>query len=379
MYNLDANVAEKECAKLASYDWFNIPNIDKYESDELTQATWKEQVKKDIGSNWSRRASLDDPNLENYVRKSIDFQKKLNFSPIVIPAPLTADYNTDYSLELKYLDFGKKYIDLHDNPPPVYFTVAINDSCLRNYEVPEQNKLINMILDNVSARQIDGVYLVFEVAAEHQFSRYIENENVLKSALYFVHEIANVANKKIIVNYFGPFGVFLSSIGATVWASNWYKSLVRMRLSDHTGEGRVWPLFWSFNAMIDIHMEKEFQNLVDAGIYDKVKDITPASRNIDRAVQRGEKIESVPLWRYSMGNKKNSIEQYLYSMVKMEKTISSISSLKRKAMFLKDRVDNAYKTAKRVNQILGKEKKTRTKHMTAWKNAFEYYINTHDF
>jgi hypothetical protein len=131
--------------------------------------------------------------------------------------------------------------------------------------------------------------------------------------------------------------------------------------------------------MIDIHMEKEFQNLVDAGIYDKVKDITPASRNIDRAVQRGEKIESVPLWRYSMGNKKNSIEQYLYSMVKMEKTISSISSLKRKAMFLKDRVDNAYKTAKRVNQILGKEKKTRTKHMTAWKNAFEYYINTHDF
>ncbi len=373
MSSINAYECSDDCVKLSSYPWFGAKNVQEFESKEINQRQWKENAKKSILDSWLGEAPSDPVLVREMVKECINFQSTLGCSGIILPSPLTFDFSTDYGLELMWLDLGLEYIRSANIKIPIFATVILADSCLRLQD-PSSNQLIQLILDSVSAREIDGVYFLIEQGNERQDMRYISNSRTLESALYITHMFAKVCQLRVITNFFGPFGLALESAGAEAWASDWYKSLVRFRLGDIPKPTTAisWPSYWSYPLAADISLESEFELLVNAGLINRIKDITPASENLFRGVINRVPVSQIVDWRYAKSNVSAAIEHYELSVIQTEKLHNQYTGTKR-LDFVEKWLTDAVDLAQKVKEVLPKPSKTRVDHVYAWKDAFINY------
>lgn len=373
MSSIDAYECSDDCVKLSSYPWFGTKNVQAYESDEFSQKQWKENAKKTILNSWLGR-TLEDPTIiQQTVKECIDFQNMIGCAGIILPSPLTFDLSTDYGIELMWLDQGLEYLRSANINLPIFATVALADSCLRLQD-PSSNQLIQLILDSVSAREVNGVYFLLEQGNERLDTRYMANSRSLESALYMTHVFANVCHLRVITNFFGPFGLALEAAGAEAWASDWYKSLVRFRLGDIPKPAIAisWPSFWSYALAADISLDSEFELLIKAGLQNKIEDITPASENLFRGVSNGVPVSQIIDWRYAKANVTAAIEHYEYSAIQAENLHKNYSG-KNKLDFVEKWLTNAVDIADQIKRILPRPLKTRLDHIYAWKDSFINY------
>jgi hypothetical protein len=287
---LDASESSEHCAKLASYPWFGVRGLVPYDSGLQNQKGWMATARARIPSLWSHNAPSDPATVRASVRECIEFQKRIGCESIILPAPLTADPATDFSQELVWLDSALERAREAGVSVPVFATVAISDICLR-YSEPGVNALLALILDSVSAREIDGVYLVLEQGSETADGRHVGNVRTLSSILHLAYLFATDCRLRVIVNFLGAFGLACEAVGAEGWASGWYKSLYRFRLADKLAGGRSFPTYWSYNCACDIHLERDFDVLNEEEFFlDRIADRTEASSGLLLAASRGVRL-----------------------------------------------------------------------------------------
>lgn len=366
---IDAHQCKDECVKLSSYSWFGSINVQKYESTKINQTTWKKNSETTIISSWIGNNIVDPVIIQQMVKECIDFQNSIGCAGIILPSPLTVDYNYDYSLELLWLDLGLEYIHTLNITKPVYATIAISDSCLRIQ--PKSNQLIQLLLDSLSARDIAGAYLVVEQGSERQDTKFIENIHTLEGALYITHMLSNIGKLDVVVNFFGPFGLALGAVGASGWASNWYKSLIRFRIADLPKPqiSRAFPSYWSYPLAAEINLESELDNLVAHQFLDNVIDDTEASSSLIAGLKSGVPVAGIIDWRYSQSNVTSAIEHYILSAIHAEK--------KHRELDFDNRLDlveqwlvNASELATKIKQIIPNPMKSKLDHVYAWRDAF---------
>lgn len=373
MATINAYECSDDCVKLSSYPWFGTKNVQDYESKELNQKQWKDNAKNTILDSWIGDTPSSPNSVREMVKDCIDFQCQLGCCGIILPSPLTFDFGTDYSLELLWLDLGLEYARSADIKLPLFATVAISDSCLRLQD-PTSNQLIQLVLDAVSAREVDGVYLLIEQGNERQDTRYIANSRTLQSALYITHVCANVCRLRVITNFFGPFGLVLEAAGAEAWASDWYKSLVRFRLGDIPKPATAisWPSFWSYPLISDINLESEFETLVNLGFLSRIIDRTPASESLFRGISSGASVSQIVDWRYSKANVAAAMEHYELSAIRAERMHSNYSGTER-LDHVEKWLGDAVNLASQVRSVLRQPIKTKLDHVFAWRDAFINY------
>jgi hypothetical protein len=374
---LDANESKNHCVKLASYPWFNAVELQEYDSKLQSQALWKQNAMKKIASIWPRKPPEDPVVIRNSVRDCIDFQVRLGSWGIILPSPLTANPGTSYDYELFWLDSGLEYIRSRaDYQQPVFATVALTDVCVR-YLDPPQNQLLSLILDAVSAREVDGVYIVIEQGSELSETRYFQNTRSLESALHLVQIFKHDSGLNVGVNFFGPFGLALEAAGADFWATGWYKSLIRLRLADKLGGGRAYPSYWSYPAAVDIHLESDFDRLNNKGILGQIADNTEASKGLLSAASRGVSVRDVPAWQYAQSNVSSAMEHYLLSTISAENSHSKYKG-KDKLDQVEDWLSEAVKYTTNIGISLGTSSKTRLDHVQSWLDAFRGFRRDHN-
>ncbi len=373
MSSINAYECSEDCVKLSSYPWFGTKNVQEYESKELNQKQWKENAQKTILDSWLGETPSEPSLVREMVKECIDFQITLGCSGIIFPSPLTFDFSTDYALELMWLDCGLEYIKSAEIKLPVFPTVALADSWLRLQD-PSSNQLIQLILDSISAREVQGVYFLIEQGNEKQDTRYMANSRALESALYITHVFANVCRLRVITNFFGPFGLVLEAAGAEAWASDWYKSLVRFRLGDvpKPATARAWPSFWSYPLIADISLESEFEALMYSGFMNRIKDVTPASDNLFRGVSNRVPVNQIVDWRFAQSNVAAAIEHYELSAIQAEKLHNNYTDTKR-LDFVEKWLINAADLATQIKGVLPKPLRTKLDHVFAWRDAFLNY------
>jgi hypothetical protein len=308
------------------------------------------------------------------VQECVDLQRGLECEAIVLPSPLTHDQGTGYDEELVWVDEGLEYA--HENSGlPVYATVALSDLCLRFHD-PESNSLIDLIADAISARGVDGVYLVVEQASEPQEARQCANPRVLASVLHLVHLLVHECNVDVVTNFLGGFGAVTAAVGARAWSSNWYKSLHRLRIADQGQKGRAYPSYWSTPVCTDIHLDSDFDTLVKHGMLPAIADRTAASAGLLAAAARGQPASRVPAWEHRMGNVTVCTEHYLRAAVALDRWLAAMPPGQRI-----DAVDvwlsNASATAQRVAAAIGSAGSTRTNHVPSWSEALRLYRRIH--
>lgn len=372
---LDAGESAKHCAVLASHSWFGVKGLKHFDSRQHTQSEWKQKAVSEIPTLWTGRHETDPAKVQPLVRDCIDFQVRLGCEAVILPSPLTSDPSTSYVDELMWLDSALAYVEtLGDQRPRVYATIALADVCLR-YSDPPDNALLALIADVVSAREIDGVYLVVEQGSEAVDTRQCGNKRTLWSLLHLTHAFAVDAGLDVAVNFIGPFGLACEAVGAKWWASAWYKSLYRVRLADKLGGGRSYPSYWSYPAALDVNLERDFDALVRAGQIDRFADRTPACEALLRAAARGTSVARVPAWAYRQSNITAATEHFLLSAVQAEELHQRRSGIARMD-FVSQWLERAKARSVRLASLGGRDLKSKVAHVQGWHDAFKAYRET---
>lgn len=373
--NVDATRAQSFCSKLASYPWFGVSNIPSYDSGLRTQQEWAERAERDIVDLWPQATPTDPTAINSAVQECIDFQVRNDFQAIILPSPLTTDPATSYDEELAWLDEGIRIAQGDQAELPLFASVALSDLCMR-YTQPSDNRLLELIADSVSARGVDGVYLVLEQASEPAETRQCCDVRSLQSMLTLVHYLSRDAGLRVIVNFMGVFGLALEAAGAEIWVSGWYKSLYRLRIADIATTGRAFPTYWSYPTILDIHMENEFDRVVAAGHLTLISDNTPAAQGLLSAANRGIPSTQVPVWTYRQSNVASAREHFFRSAIQAD---NAHTALRGTAMIdsVSGWLDQARNGADIVARSIGGEIRTKVQHVRAWHQAFSGYRTDH--
>lgn len=372
---LDVHRAPRPCAKLGSYPWFNA-GLDEYSSGELSQKDWMGNAAENIADQWLGGAPSDDANVENAVRATVDFQMEIGCRYIILPSPLTKDPATSYDVELSWLERGINYAKSVAADIPIYATVALQDQCL-NFAEPKNNTLLEMIADQVTARGVDGVYLIIEQGSEYDDARNCGSTRTLQSVLHFVHLVSQPGGTKVFVNSLGAFGLACLAAGASEWATGWYKSLYRIRLADIGSDGRVVPTYWSCPVATDIHLESDFDQVVKNNHLGTIETVTEASTGLHDAARRGIPVSRVTEWEYKLGNKNAPTDHFLNAVASFSHELILLPTPQR-IQRVSDWLDTAATNAAQLRTVLGAGSKTKLNHVPAWASAFAQYRRDHN-
>lgn len=375
MAGLDANQSPSACAKLGSYPWFGVAGLQKYSSGQQQQGQWMKVAEQRIPDLWVGRPLDEEATVQVMVEECVTFQTRLGCQAIILPSPLTTDPHTNYDLELLWLDAGLDYVRTQRTGLPVFASIALSDLCLY-YTEPPRSGFLDMVLDTVSARGVDGVYLVLEQSREQGETRHSSTTRALWSILHLVHLFSQEAKLRVAVNFLGHFGLACEAIGAEIWASNWYKSNYRLRLADKIKGGRAFPSYWSFPAAVDVNLKADFDKLNQAGLLSQIADRTEASNGLLLAALGGRSCNSIPDWEYRESNVTAAKEHFLRSSIRAANNLAGYQG-QRRLDFVDHWLEQAVKHTKTIDDILGKSAATSTKHVRAWADAFRSYRTDH--
>lgn len=311
MYLAELNAAScrKACANLASYGWFPLTHEFPFDSSAQTQAEWREAVAESIETAWTARVPTDGNEIDDCIRNCLTVQKQLGVEALIIPAPLTQDINTTLADELEWLERGLLLSRTIGPDLPTYASIALSDVALRGPE-PLSNPLLNIVLDQLTARGIRGAYIVPVMASEDSY--YFTHPHTVGALLRLCDGLKAGGVERVVVSFAGTVGLVCLAAGADAWTTGWYRGQRRMRLSDfEIVEGRVVPAYYSHRLGGEFHMENDLDRAAASGFLNRIEDVTPASEGLLMALRGGGRVATVPEWEYRVGNKTASIEHFL--------------------------------------------------------------------
>ena len=375
MATLTVQQAQKQCLRLASYPWFGV-ELPAYDSSQYSQKVWMANAEAQISTLWRAKPPSADHAVNKAVEEAIDFQVQLGCEAIILPSPLTADPASSYDTELDWLDRGVAYCRSEHIGLPVYATIALADLCIR-YVDPTSNPLLDTIIDAVSARGVNGVYIVVEQGGEPPDSRQCATKRTVWSALHMAHLMRIDCRIVPLANFFGGAGLLVSAASGGTWASGWYKSLYRLRFADLAQGGRAYPMFWTHSCASDIHLEHDFDRIVAAGLLGLISDNTTASHGLLAAAAQGVPVAGIPPWRFQQSNVETAAEHFYMSSLAAEQQLATLSSLQGRLDHVENWLTSAVLSCQRLAVAMGQGSKTRMSHVSAWHDALRAHRTTH--
>ncbi len=365
--DLQPDRCRNTCTHLASYPWFLADGVPAFDSGQHTQVEWKRAVIGNITGMWRRTPTTSDE-----IRRSVDecilFQRRIGVEAIILPSPLTRDHSSDYSIESEWLEIGAERAAAIASDRPALATIAVSDTCLRGFR-PRDNTLIDIILDQVSARARDGAYIVLEQANETTYN--CTSSNTVGSLLRIVNGLKAGGLKMVIVSYAGTAGLMTLLAGADAWATGWYRSERRLKLADiEQEEGRAMPAYYAHSAATEFHLASDLTRIRDAGLLPLVTDQTAYSANLIRALQTGFTPNDVAPWQPRQSNVTAARAHYATAMIRETAAISALQNQADCVAHGKKWLGDAAQIAARLYQLGGFNPRTELDHQRPWNEAF---------
>ena len=365
--HLQADRCRATCTKLASYPWFLADDLAAYDSGQYTQAQWRAASEATITQHW-RGTPLMTSDIRQSVDSCITYQRDRGVEAIILPSPLTNDHASDYARESEWLEIGVERS--HDLAPnlPALVTIAISDTCLRGF-TPTDNTLIDIILDQVTARAPAGAYVVLEQANEITYN--CTSANTVGALLRLVRGLKDGGLRRVIVSYAGTAGLLALIAGADGWATGWYRSERRLRLTDiEQTEGRAMPAYYSHPAATEFHLANDLTGVRDAGMLNLIRDETPDSGPLLAALDAGFGPQDVVPWQPRLSNVAAARSHYATVMIRETERIANLDGPAQTA-YGRDWMRSARDAATALYGIGGFNQRTELDHQRAWREAFE--------
>jgi hypothetical protein len=365
--DLQPDRCRKACSYLASYPWFLTDGIAKYDSAVQTQKQWKVTTQASIAARW-RGVATSTKDIETVTEACVAFQIALGVEAILLPSPLIRDHASDYSREMEWLEIGLAAAHRLAPGLPRLATIAISDTCLRGFR-PEDNTLLDLILDQVTARTPEGAYLVLEQANETTYN--CTSENTVGALLRLTEGLKAGGLRRVIVCYAGVAGLLTLLVGADAWATGWYRGERRLRLVDFEQlEGRAMPAYYSHPTATEFHLANDLGRVRDRGFLDAIRDETPASEPLLRALAAGQNPQNVPAWAPTQGNVKAARTHFATAMIRETARVAMLDEAGA-LVYGRKWTQLAASTAASLYGVGSFNPRTELDHQRAWRDAFE--------
>ncbi len=366
---LDVAKAGKTCTKLASYGWFD-GQAHVYDSSKEKQSEWRESAAKRVKKSWSGTLPQDAATVEDRVRLCVDVQQRLGCEAVILPTPLIVTPSNDFATQLAWLDPGLELAARMAPGVPRVATIAISDTCVRSVD-PWSSSFLDTLVDQVSARGVDGAYVVIEQASHEQI--YESNVNTVGTLVRLVRDFRTAGVNRVVVPLAGVAGMLGVAVGAEVWSTGWYRSERRVRLPDfeESDEQKMSiPTYYSHPLAGDIHLKTDLDTINAGGLLKLVADETAASRGLLRALRQGQVVASVAEWEPRRSNVSAAKEHFVSALVRETGTMRALP-VGQRLDAAKRWLDNAIRVAVKVSALGDFHDRTALGHQRAWRNVLE--------
>ena len=370
LVELNASTSRKACANLASYPWFPLERHITYDSRKMTQAAWRQRMRREIHKIWLGKLPTRSAHIDDTIRLTLETQRALDVEALILPAPLTWDLHAQFDTELHWIERGLSIAARVAPDLPAYVTVALSDTAVRGTD-PWSNRLLDVILDQITARGITHVYLVLEQANEEGY--FCTHPNTVGGLLRLCNGLKYGGAQRVLVAFAGIAGLMSLAAGADAWTSGWYRGERRLKLADFADqEGRANPAFYSHAMAGEFHMEKDLDHAVMKGFLKRIEDRTEASAELIAALRAGKSSNSVAEWAYRSSNVAASIEHFLLACARETLEMARLPD-----RLLEGHVANwlegAEKVAADLYSVGSFNPRTAVNHQANWRSAFEQY------
>lgn len=266
---------------------------------------------------------------------------------------------------------------------PLYATVALS-SPLFSQDDKAISERLSAIANAVTAREFDGIYLVFVQTGESGVSKHATDERALYHILRFISLLKRSDPvPSIIVNGMGFFGLICRAVGADAIGVGWFRKQYRIHHADYknretyinkNGEEvstqRAHPRYWTNQVLGDIGLHKDFDKLVKKGMLNDIQDDTVACEDLLGIARRGKTVEHVDAW--SKNNVTASREHFLRSCIKAERKLAAMSYQER-LDYMSQWLEKATALERAVTTALRSGSTSYTDHVIVWRKAFERF------
>ncbi len=361
---LSAHTCGQKCANLVGYPWFDRHDVAPYDSGKITQNEYRDQVRGKIDELWKGLPNRDE-DIATAVDEAIHYQLSVGCSEIVLPSPLTIDPGSDYSTEVHWLDLGLKRARALAPDLRALATVAVSDICTFSAD-PDSNRLLETILDHVTAREPQGVYIVIEQRIDPGY--YISSLHTLRTLLRLVGEMQGAGVERIVVSWVGLAGYLSLAAGAHGWASGWYRSERRLKLDDFRDDsgGRAAPAFYSHRLCGEVHTD-DLDRIRDADLLSLIEEDTPWANDLFRALRAGKKAKTVEQWT-------NHAARSHFNSVVIRETDSLLRlPLPSRVEYVKNWLRTAADIADKISKADIQHDRTTVDHQATWRKAFDLW------
>ena len=368
---LNAATCRKTCAYLASYGWFPATEAFPYDSSAQKQSEWRRDAESRIVKAWTGQIPTDGEAVDDAIRCCVKVQLQLGVEALILPAPLTVDMGTPFDAELDWLERGLAIAQRVEADRPVLASVALSDTALRGVD-PWENPLLDLILDQVTARRVDGVYVVLEQANEDGY--YCTHPNTVGALLRLCNGLKHGGIGRIVVAFAGTAGLLALVSGADSWTTGWYRGERRLRLVDfEQQEGRAVPAYYSHPLGGELHMQSDLDRVVGRGFLPRLADSTDASEGLLRALAEGSLVRSVPEWEHRPSNINASTEHFLTICQRETASLSPLTT-EQSEEWARRWIENATTLAADLYAVGSFQPRTAVNHQHGWQQAFQSYL-----
>jgi hypothetical protein len=140
--------------------------------------------------------------------------------------------------------------------------------------------------------------------------------------------------------------------------------------------GRAYPLYWSLPSLLDINLDQDFDRLAQNGLLPLIEDETVASDGLLRAARERRRVREVPAWAYSQSNIAAAREHFFLSVLQQEQALDEDLSQRRDQVT--QWLESSLERVRRIEELLGSDRRTSTDHIQGWYDAFQSYRRTHN-
>lgn len=361
---LAAATATKACTRLASYGWFD-GSAPLFDSSKQNQRQWKEPATAEVIKTWTGKVPTDPKVIEDRVRICIEVQQRLGCEAIVLPSPLRTNPSTDHSAELAWLDLGLDLAKRIAPGAPRLATIAISDTCLVNVD-PWTSHMLDALLDQVSAREPEGAFVVIEQGGHDRL--YEAHSNTLGSLARLVRDLRTAGVPRVVVPLAGVAGLLGAALGAETWSTGWYRSQRRVRMLDlEDSDGRAKPTYYSHRLAGEIHLRTDLDTINGAGLLESVADETSVSSGLLQALRRkGGVVASVPAWQ----SVQTAREHFAKALVRETAALRKLT-VQDRLDATKRWLDGAVKVAAKISSLGDFHYRTELGHQAAWRAVLD--------
>lgn len=345
---LDAKKCKKVCGRLATFPWFQVPNIPTFDSGTTKRRDWDKQVRKAVSKNWPRE-SPSGSDIYDSCLSALEFQLRLSCTHLILPSPLVAEREDEAESQAVWLDEALEASYELEVAQPLLATVALSDTTI-NDEAFSENGFLDTIVDQVTSREgIDGVYIVI---MQSQKNHPFESRLDVCKAYYYLSERFSEHYETVLTNFADVFGLVCFAAGASSFATGQSHALRRLCIQNFLDEsfGMSLPHFYSHASIAEPLSEADLDLLTARNLLRRIQDSTKYSSSLMRELKSGGTAANLPAWAENQNNTSAAFKHFITRLAKEGATLNQLD--------LDDRYDHIqnWLDSATANQLLIKKR-----------------------